>query len=123
MSIIDNVTDEPSVSEERSTRDWWRNAAVYQVYPRSFADANGDGVGDFAGVLSRVDYIASLHVDAVWFSPFYPSALADGGYDVDDYRDVDPKIGTLAQFEAVIAALHERDIKVIVDIVTAGGTA
>ncbi len=117
MSIIDNVTDEPSVSEERSTRDWWRNAAVYQVYPRSFADANGDGVGDFAGVLSRVDYIASLHVDAVWFSPFYPSALADGGYDVDDYRDVDPKIGTLAQFEAVIAALHERDIKVIVDIV------
>ena len=100
-----------------SRADWWRQAAVYQVYPRSFADGNGDGVGDFAGVLSRVDYLASLHIDAVWFSPFYPSALADGGYDVDDYRDVDPLIGTLAEFEAVIAALHERDIKVVIDLV------
>lgn len=100
-----------------AARDWWRQAAVYQVYPRSFADANGDGIGDFAGVLSRIDYIASLNVDAVWFSPFYPSALADGGYDVDDYRDVDPSIGTLAEFEAVVAALHERGIKVVVDLV------
>jgi len=100
-----------------SDANWWRQAAVYQIYPRSFADGNGDGIGDFGGVLSRVDYIASLHVDAVWFSPFYPSALADGGYDVDDYRDVDPTIGTLAQFEDVIAALHERGIKIIIDIV------
>ena len=75
------------------------------------------GIGDLRGITSRVQYLQDLGIDAVWLSPFYPSALADGGYDVDDYRDVDPKIGTLTQFEAVIAALHERDIKVIVDIV------
>lgn len=97
--------------------DWWRQAAVYQVYPRSFADGDGDGIGDFAGVLSRIDHLASLGVDAVWFSPFYPSALADGGYDVDDYRDVDPTLGTLEQFDAVVVALHAEGIRVIVDIV------
>ena len=68
---------------------WWRQAVVYQVYPRSFADANGDGIGDLAGITSRIEYLKTLGVDAVWLSPFYPSALADGGYDVDDYRDVD----------------------------------
>ena len=100
-----------------SNPDWWRQAAIYQIYPRSFADGSGDGVGDFAGVLSHIDYLAELGVDAVWFSPFYPSALADGGYDVDDYRDVDPTIGTLAQFDEVVQALHGRDIRVIVDLV------
>jgi len=97
--------------------DWWRQAVIYQVYPRSFADANGDGIGDLEGIISRVDYLAELGVDAVWLSPFYPSALADGGYDVDDYRDVDPKIGTLAQFDRMTEALHERGIRVIVDVV------
>ncbi|BDZ47836.1 glycosidase [Frondihabitans sucicola] len=96
---------------------WWRQAAIYQIYPRSFADGNGDGIGDLTGVLNRVDYLGSLGVDAVWFSPFYPSALADGGYDVDDYRDVDPAIGTLDEFDAVIAELHARNLKVIIDIV------
>lgn len=96
---------------------WWRQAAVYQIYPRSFADANGDGLGDIPGILSRVDYLAELGIDAVWLSPFYPSALADGGYDVADYRDVDPRLGTLADFDAMVAALHERGIKVVVDIV------
>lgn len=97
--------------------DWWRQAAIYQVYPRSFADGNGDGIGDFTGVLSRIDYLASLGIDAVWFSPFYPSALADGGYDVDDYRNVDPTLGTLDELDAVIEQLHARGIGVIVDIV------
>lgn len=97
--------------------DWWRQAVIYQVYPRSFADANGDGIGDLEGIISRVDYFAELGIDAVWLSPFYPSALADGGYDVDDYRDVDPKIGTLAQFDRMTEALHERGIRVIVDVV------
>ncbi|MGZ4429737.1 MAG: glycoside hydrolase family 13 protein [Nocardioidaceae bacterium] len=96
---------------------WWRQAVVYQIYPRSFADANGDGIGDLSGVLSRVPYLRDLGVDAVWLSPFYPSALADGGYDVDDYRDVDPRLGTLADFDAMVAALHEAGIKVVVDIV------
>ena len=99
------------------TAAWWRQAAVYQVYPRSFADGDGDGIGDLAGVLGRIDHLASLGIDAVWLSPFYPSALADGGYDVDDYRAVDPLIGTLAQFDAVVAALHERGMKVLVDLV------
>ncbi|MFT4295162.1 MAG: glycoside hydrolase family 13 protein [Micropruina sp.] len=97
--------------------DWWRQAVVYQIYPRSFADANGDGIGDLKGITSRVPYLKELGVDAVWLSPFYPSALADGGYDVDDYRDVDPKIGTLDDFDAMVAALHAAHIKVVVDIV------
>lgn len=110
-----------TISAERAAwmrdPDWWRQAAVYQIYPRSFADGNGDGVGDLTGVLSRIDYLASLGVDAVWFSPFYPSALVDGGYDVDDYRDIDPLIGSLAQFDEVIAELHARGMKIIIDIV------
>src|SRR5690606_26911035 len=75
--------------------NWWRQAAVYQIYPRSFADATGDGLGDLPGVTSRMGYLAELGIDAIWLSPFYPSALADGGYDVDDYRNVDPRLGTL----------------------------
>ncbi|WP_448808440.1 glycoside hydrolase family 13 protein [Agromyces bauzanensis] len=97
--------------------NWWRQAAVYQIYPRSFADSNGDGIGDLEGVTSRVPYLVELGVDAVWLSPFYPSALADGGYDVDDYRDVDPKLGTIADFDEMIAALHAAGIRLIVDIV------
>jgi len=97
--------------------DWWRQAVVYQIYPRSFADSDGDGVGDLQGIISRVPYLTSLGIDAVWLSPFYPSALADGGYDVDDYRDVDPRLGTLADFDDLVAALHEAGIKLIVDIV------
>ncbi|WP_079052630.1 glycoside hydrolase family 13 protein [Streptomyces regalis] len=105
-------------SAPRSEADaWWRQAVVYQIYPRSFADANGDGIGDLPGITSRVGYLRDLGVDAVWLSPFYPSALADGGYDVDDYRDVDPRIGTLDQFDALVAALHAAGIRVIVDIV------
>jgi alpha-glucosidase len=97
--------------------DFWRTAVVYQIYPRSFADSNGDGIGDLPGITSRVPYLRSLGVTAVWLSPFYPSALADGGYDVDDHRDVDPRLGTLADFDAMVTALHTADIKVIVDIV------
>jgi len=97
--------------------DWWRTAVVYQVYPRSFADANGDGIGDLKGIISRADYLKNLGVDAIWVSPFYPSELADGGYDVANYREVDPKIGTLEEFDQLIHEFHERNIRVIVDIV------
>src|SRR3712207_3473147 len=103
--------------DHKLNADWWRQACVYQIYPRSFADSNGDGIGDLPGVTSRIGYLADLGVDAIWLSPFYPSALADGGYDVDDYRDVAPELGTLADFDALVAAAHARNIKVIVDIV------
>lgn len=96
---------------------WWRQASVYQIYPRSFADSNGDGMGDINGITVKVPYLRELGIDAVWLSPFYPSALADGGYDVDDYRNVDPRLGTLEDFDAMAKALHDAGIKLIVDIV------
>jgi alpha-glucosidase len=110
---------EPVVPQVESPagQEWWRSAVVYQIYPRSFADVSGDGIGDVPGITSRVAYLSRLGVDAVWLSPFYPSALADGGYDVDDYRDVDPRLGTLDDFDAMVTALHDAGIKVIADIV------
>jgi alpha-glucosidase len=107
----------PTPASATTDPHWWRQAVVYQVYPRSFADTNGDGLGDIAGVTSRIPYLQGLGVDAIWLSPFYPSALADGGYDVADYRDVDPKLGTLADFDALVAAAHAADIRIVVDIV------
>jgi alpha-glucosidase len=98
-------------------KDWWRQAVIYQIYPRSFKDSNGDGIGDIKGITSQVGYLQSLNLDAIWLSPFYPSALADGGYDVDDYRDVDPKLGTLADFDEMLEKLHNVGIRVFVDIV------
>ncbi|SHG68270.1 glycoside hydrolase family 13 protein [Geodermatophilus nigrescens] len=96
---------------------WWTRAVVYQVYPRSFADSDGDGIGDLGGVLSRIDHLADLGVDVVWLSPVYPSPQADNGYDISDYTDVDPLFGTLAQLEELIAALHDRGIRLVMDLV------
>ncbi|MGY4923878.1 glycoside hydrolase family 13 protein [Streptomyces sp. 900105755] len=97
--------------------DWWRQAVIYQVYPRSFADADGDGFGDLRGVTERLSHLGALGVDALWLSPFYPSELADGGYDVADHRDVDPRLGTLDDFDAMTAEAHRLGLKVIVDLV------
>ncbi|MEV6643771.1 glycoside hydrolase family 13 protein [Amycolatopsis sp. NPDC051371] len=109
----------PAVAAPRETGSdrWWRTAVVYQVYPRSFADGDGDGTGDLAGVRSRLPYLASLGVDALWFTPWYASPLADGGYDVADYRAIDPAFGTLAEAEALIAEAREHGIRTIVDVV------
>ncbi len=106
-----------SGSDLAADPNWWRQASVYQIYPRSFSDSNGDGLGDIKGITAKVPYLKQLGIDAVWLSPFYPSALADGGYDVDDYRDVDPKLGTLEDFDEMSAALHAAGIKLIADIV------
>ncbi|WP_434443850.1 glycoside hydrolase family 13 protein [Lentzea sp. E54] len=100
-----------------SSADWWRDAVIYQIYPRSFADGDGDGVGDLAGVRSRLPYLASLGVDALWFTPWYASPLADGGYDVADYRAIDPAFGDLAAAEQLIAEAAELGIRTIVDVV------
>ncbi|MGI8415707.1 MAG: glycoside hydrolase family 13 protein [Nakamurella sp.] len=104
-------------SEKGNVADWWRTAVIYQVYLRSFADDNGDGTGDLAGVRSRLSYLRDLGIDAIWFSPWYLSPLADGGYDVADYRQIDPAFGTLAEAELLIAEARELGIRTIVDIV------
>ncbi len=96
---------------------WWETAVVYQAYIRSFADDNGDGVGDVAGLRSRLPYLAALGIDAIWINPWYPSPMADAGYDVSDYRDIEPSYGTLAEAEALIAEVHAAGIKVLLDIV------
>lgn len=97
--------------------DWWRDAVVYQVYPRSFADANNDGTGDVRGITSRLDHLSTLGVDAVWISPWYPSPLADGGYDVADHCDIHPDFGTVADADELIAAAHARGLRVLLDLV------
>jgi alpha-glucosidase len=96
-------------------REWWRGAVVYQIYPRSFADTNGDGIGDLKGITAHLDHVASLGVDAVWISPFYPSPMRDFGYDVADYCDVDPVFGTLADFDALLAKAHGLGLRIILD--------
>ncbi len=100
-----------------SGADWWRSSIFYQIYPKSFADGNGDGVGDLIGVRERLDYLKMLGIDALWLSPFYKSPMADGGYDVADPTDVDPMFGTLADFDALVTEAHSRGIKITVDIV------
>jgi alpha-glucosidase len=96
---------------------WWREGVIYQIYPRSFQDSNEDGIGDLGGIRSRLDYLVQLGVDALWISPFYPSPMADFGYDVADYTGVDPLFGTLEDFDSLLAAVHERGLKLILDFV------
>ncbi|MGJ8627990.1 MAG: alpha-amylase family glycosyl hydrolase [Sulfitobacter sp.] len=98
-------------------KDWWRGAVIYQIYPRSFQDSNGDGIGDLKGIIQRLPYIASLGVDAIWISPFFTSPMKDFGYDVSNYCDIDPMFGTLADFDAMVATAHDLGIKVMIDLV------
>ena len=97
--------------------NWWRSAVVYQVYPRSFMDSDGDGVGDIPGITSRLDHLERLGVDVLWLSPVYASPMDDNGYDISDYQDVDPSFGTLADLDALVEGCHRRGIKVVMDLV------
>jgi alpha-glucosidase len=118
MDLTQAAATLPELAPEHAVeRPWWRDAVVYQVYIRSFADANGDGTGDMAGVRAHLPYLAALGVDALWFSPWYPSPLADSGYDISDYRSIDPKFGTLWEAEQLISEARELGIRTIVDIV------
>jgi len=111
--LNDDCKDEPMMR----TTEWWREAVVYQIYPRSFADASADGVGDIAGIRSRIPYLKDLGIDAVWLSPHYPSPMLDAGYDVSDYRNVDPIFGTLSEIEALINDVHDAGMRMLIDIV------
>ncbi len=115
MAFVDpGMAATPAIA---SDPDWWRGAVIYQIYPRSYQDSNGDGIGDLSGIIHRLPHVASLGVDAIWISPFFTSPMLDFGYDVSDYRDVDPMFGTLGDFDALISRAHELGLKVIIDLV------
>src|ERR1051326_7708931 len=99
------------------TLPWWQRGIVYQIYPRSFKDSNGDGIGDLRGIISQLAYLKWLGVEAIWISPFYPSPMVDFGYDVSDYTDVDPLFGDMAAFDELVQEAHRQGIKVIIDFV------
>jgi len=103
------------IPTSQRAQPWWRGATIYQIYPRSFLDSNGDGIGDLPGILAKLEYVASLGVEAIWISPFYKSPMADFGYDIADYRAVDPIFGTLADFDRLVARAHDLGLKVIID--------
>jgi alpha-glucosidase len=104
-------------AKTRTDKDWWRGAVIYQIYPRSFQDSNDDGIGDLAGIIQRLPHIAHLGADAIWISPFFRSPMLDFGYDVSDYRDVDPRFGVLGDFDALIDRAHQLGLKVLIDLV------
>jgi alpha-glucosidase len=119
---ISQEVNVPHSGPSATSRDWWRTAAIYEVYVRSFADGNGDGIGDLAGVRARLPYLAELGIDAIWFAPWYPSPMADAGYDVADYRAIEPLFGSLDEAEQLIAEAHGLGIRIIIDIVPNHGS-
>jgi alpha-glucosidase len=110
-----NISESPTHSA--STTPWWKHAVIYEIYPRSFQDSTGDGIGDLNGIIERLDYLKALGVDAIWISPIYPSPQVDFGYDISDYENIDPQYGTLADFDRLIAEAKKRDIRIIMDMV------
>jgi alpha-glucosidase len=111
------MTKQEPIMVNSSNADWWRGAVIYQIYPRSFQDSTGDGIGDLNGITQRLGYIKSLGVDAIWISPFFKSPMKDFGYDVSDYRDIDPMFGTLADFDRMISEAHKLGLKILIDLV------
>ena len=111
------VKPAPSITTHSAERDWWKNAVIYEIYPRSFQDTNGDGLGDLNGITERLDYLKELGVDAIWLTPVYPSPQVDFGYDISDYMKIDPQYGTLADFDRLVAEANKRHIRVLMDMV------
>src|SRR5208337_1294601 len=111
------VTHATDVSEAPATPPWWKHAVVYQIYPRSFNDTNGNGIGDLNGITAKLDYLKSLGIDAIWLNPCYPSPQVDTGYDISDYKDIDPQYGTLADFDRLVSEARKRDIRILMDLV------
>jgi len=114
---MDNTMNTAQALAPQTQDNWWRGAVIYQIYPRSFQDSTGNGIGDLRGIVERLPYIAKLGVDAIWISPFFTSPMADFGYDVSDFRDVDPVFGTLTDFDAVVETAHGLGLKVMIDLV------
>ena len=110
-------SSQPNIQTSASMQDWWKNAVIYEIYPRSFQDTNGDGVGDLNGITERLDYLKELGVDAIWLTPVYPSPQVDFGYDISDYTNIDPEYGTLADFDRLVAEAKKRNIRILMDMV------
>src|SRR3954471_17995404 len=106
-----------NISSDSSERKWWKEAVVYQIYPRSFKDSDGDGIGDLKGIISKLDYIKRLGIDVVWLNPIYSSPNDDNGYDVSDYRNIMTDFGTMTDFDSLITGMHNRGIKLVMDLV------
>src|SRR6195952_4768493 len=112
-----STSDAALASNTIETEPWWRSAVVYQIYPRSFADSDGDGIGDLRGIIGRLDYLSELGVDVIWLSPIYPSPQDDNGYDISDYRGIEPTFGTQADFDELLTGVHQRGMKLVMDLV------
>src|SRR5271154_6554119 len=111
------ATTRPNSAATQNDGPWWKHAVIYEIYPRSFQDSNGDGIGDLNGITQRLDYLQSLGVDAIWLTPIYPSPQVDFGYDISDYENIDPQYGTLVDFDRLVAEAKKRNIRVIMDMV------
>src|SRR6202050_3268245 len=115
LSFADTRAQKSAAAEK--TDPWWQHAVIYEIYPRSFQDSNGDGIGDLNGITQRLTYLQELGVDAIWIAPFYPSPQVDFGYDISDYRGVDPRYGTLADFDRLVAQAQQHHIRIILAMV------
>ena len=120
LILIGSLLSSLAQKHKKNTQNeqkWWKEAIVYQIYPRSFKDSNGDGIGDLKGIISKLDYLKSLGINTIWINPFYQSPNDDNGYDISDYRNVNPEFGTMADFDELLAGLHKRGIKLVMDVV------
>src|ERR1044072_5627817 len=117
FTSLTSLTSVCTIAQESTNKKWWKEAIVYQIYPRSFKDSDGDGVGDLKGIISKLDYIKSLGINAIWLNPVYASPNDDNGYDISDYYDIMKEYGTMEDFDALLQGLHDRGIKLLMDLV------